>query len=358
MRELGQKGAATALTALLVLSIMTPPLASVVTADEGGDSKNEQSEITVPAGKTGGTDEHGEEERTAEIRGSENEVEIEARNPDETRAGEYSEQHTIRMRIDEGVKFKLEYDDLQATTENANLKAELEFEVKFEEIVEFVDNDGDGLYDKGEEVYTYDLKNTTFSPIQRTTENVGTTTVHKIVARTADNVFKVTVYASGTSIIVGGDNVKPNEIKIDIEINNYPYTRSDSKLALKTELDSEFEVEEEKRDVEGEDEDEVKVKLGDYSGFFSWKDTALVDGVSRLVKSTNISGDAEEGDRDIYLIYERGTSIVHDPKIGVLGSTGAGLAQVMPWFTVLVAAIFAALLSIVATKYIVIRRSG
>ncbi|MFN4133173.1 MAG: hypothetical protein ACK4GQ_02250 [Candidatus Hadarchaeales archaeon] len=341
-----------ALMALLVLSIMAPLMVSVAAED----SENEESEITVPSVETGVEEGPEKEKRTVEVRESENEVEIEVRNPYEERESEDEERHTIRMKTDDGLKFKLEYEDLRTTAENAEREVELEFEVKFEEIVEFVDNDGDGLYDKGEEVYTYDLENTPFSLIQSTTENVAGTIVHKIVAQTADNVFKVTVYVSGTPIIVSGENVMPNEVKIDIEINSFPYTHGNSKLALKTELDSEFEVEEEKHDIEGKDEEEVKVTSGNYSGFFSWKDTALVDGVSKPVLSTNISEDNEEGDRDLYLIYERGTSIVHDPKIGVLGAVG--LAQVMSWLTVLLGAILAAAISIAATKYIVLRRGS
>jgi hypothetical protein len=42
----------------------------------------------------------------------------------------------------------------------------------------------------------------------------------------------------------------------------------------------------------------------------------LVDGIEKEVKSTLLAEDPEEKGEEIYLIYERGNSIAHDPKIG------------------------------------------
>jgi hypothetical protein len=281
-------------------------------------------------------------------------MEIVARNRAEKREYEYEDRYKLEISTKDGVEFEMEYEDLLVGENEEGGEVEFEFEAEFDEIIEFVDKDGDGLYDEGEEVYEYDLEEISYVPIQRTTKNVGGVTVHKIAIQTEDGVFKVTIYASGNPIIVHGENVMPSEVKIDIEIDNFPFTRGDSKLALKVELDSELEVEEEKREVEEEDEEEVKVISGNYGGFFSWKNTAMVDGVEKPVLSTDISEDPEEGERELYLIYEQGTSIVHDPKIGVLGFVA--LAEAMPWLLVILTAIFSAFLSIVATRYIVFRR--
>jgi hypothetical protein len=110
---------------------------------------------------------------------------------------------------------------------------------------------------------------------------------------------------------------------------------------------------EEEREV-GDVEEEIKITYGNYQGFFSWKNTAMVDNIERPVLSTELMDDPEEGGRKLYLIYERGTSIVHDPRIGVLGAVG--IAPVMPWIIVLVAAILAAILAIGATRYVVSRK--
>lgn len=329
MHERGQMGAAMMVTVLIALSIMVPMTASVAMAQE--------------------EEEFEEEEREVEF--DEDEMEIVGRNLDEDEEGEYEDEYRLKISTEEGVKFEMEYEDLLVVGE-----VELEFEVKFDKIVEFVDNNGDGLYDDGEEIYVYDLEEVSFAPAQYTPENVNGVTVHKVTIQTEDGVFKVTLYASGTPLIISGENVGPNEVKIDIEINNFPYHDSNSKLALKTELESELEVEEEKHEIEETNEEEVEVTSGNYGGFFSWKKTATVDGVLKPVKSTEISEDPEEGDRELYLIYEHGDSIVHDPKIGVRGAI-AGVVPAMQWILVIVAAVLAALISIGATRYIILRKS-
>ncbi len=296
------------------------------------------------------------EEREIEIKVETDRVEIKAKNYSETEPGRIEDEIKLRVDTDEGVEFRLEFSTEFELADNVEIEREieLEFEAEFDSIVEFVDNDNDGVYDPGEAVYTYDLKHASFAPLQYTVENVNGVQVHKITVQTTDGVFKAILYSSGQPVTLDGENITPNEAKITVEINNFPYTRTDSKLALKTELKSEREIEEEVKSKEFERETEIEIKSGGFGGFFSWKDTALVDGVERPVLSTELIHDVEEGDRELYLIYERGTSIVHDPKIGVLGAIG--LVQVIPWLTVLAAAIVAALISIAATRQIVLRR--
>ncbi|KXB04061.1 hypothetical protein AKJ48_03430, partial [candidate division MSBL1 archaeon SCGC-AAA261O19] len=298
------------------------------------------------------------EEREVEVKEiGEDEIEIEAKNPDEEHPEEDEDEQRLKISTEEGAKFELEYEDLLAAGENEEgREVELEYEVEFDAIIEFADNNGNGLYDEGEEIYEYDLEDASFDPIQNTSENVSGVTVYTITMQTSDGVFKAIVHTSGKPITVNGENVTPNEVKIDIEITNFPYQENNSKLALKTELDSELEVEEEKREIEETDEEEVQVTSGNYGGFFSWKKTALVDGVSKPVKSTNISDDPEEGDRELYLIYEHGNKIVHDPKIGVRGAIAGPIAEIN-WTTVIVAAIVAALVSIGVTSLMLKRKS-
>jgi hypothetical protein len=98
----------------------------------------------------------------------------------------------------------------------------------------------------------------------------------------------------------------------------------DTLLALRVELDSEkdvdYEDDEETEDEENgyaEDEHEVEVTLDEYSAFFSWKETAIVDGMEQEVKFTQLTRDS--GDNYMYLNYPRGDEIIHDPKIGISG---------------------------------------
>lgn len=361
MESLKWIGAATLITVLL-LNIMAISGIPVVAQDEDTEEnegaevptheENELSEISEL--EENEVEEVPEVEENRELEVSEideNEIEIEAQNPDEENPEEIEDMFKLKASTKEGVEFKMEYTDKVQRVDNqvVEQEIELEFEVEFDAVIEFVDNNGNGLYDKGEEVYEYDLDEVEFLPISRETEIVDSTTVHKITIQTAGNVFKVVLHATDKPVIISGENVKPNEVKITVEIDNFLYKRDNSKLALKTEFKSEMEASEEVHGVEGEDEGEVEVTYGDYAGFFSWKQTALVDGAEQVVKSTSLTDDPEEGDRELYLIYERGNAIVHDPKIGVLGAVGVPAA--ISWETVIVSAIVAALVSMAVTGF-------
>ena len=361
MHELGQRGAATALIALLTLSLMAPIAASVVTAqgeEEVDEQEDEEPEITAP-GEDEVEDEEEEIEREVEIYVGDKVVEIESTLEKEGVPGEIENWFEVEFSVEEEVTIDLEYGE-EVEMEDVEREVELEFEVEFYSIIEFIDIDGDGLYDEDENISQYELEGAEFKPIEHTTSIVDNLTVHRISVQTTDGVFKVILHVAGETMNIGGVLVRPNEVKIDIEIHGYNYTRENSKLALKVELRSVMETEEEK----GEDEDEgrVDVTSGNFSGFFSWERTAIVDGVLKPVRSTEIFEDPEEDERELYLIYERGNSIIHDPKIGVRGAI-AGVVPavpwvpVMPWILVFAAAVLAALISIGATKYIVLRKS-
>lgn len=114
---------------------------------------------------------------------------------------------------------------------------------------------------------------------------------------------------------VGLSNLSKSLLSNDLLFNNSP-----SKLALNTKIESTMEIETEKKVEAGEEKIEVE-SSSNFTGFFSWTKTALVDGVEREVRSTLLLEDPEEKSEEIYLIYERGNSISHDPKIGFVTVT-------------------------------------
>ena len=332
---------------LLLTLALTAAVAAAQEDDEPvNDEQNDDDE----------DDDEQEIEREVEVRVEANRVEIESTIEKEGIADETENSFEIEFEVNGEVEIKLEYEEEFEYEDNVEIGRELklEFEVEFESIIEFVDDDGDGLYDEGEGVFVYELEDRGFTPISYTTEIVNNVTVHKITTQTTDGVFRITLYAVGEFATIGGEAVRPTEVKIDIEIHNFPYEHENSKLALECKIESVMETEEE-REV-GDVEEEIKITYGNYQGFFSWKNTAMVDGVEKPVLSTELMDDPEEGERKLYLIYERGTSIVHDPKIGVLGAIAA--IPAMPWIIVLVAAIVAAIISIGAARYIVLRKGG
>lgn len=84
------------------------------------------------------------------------------------------------------------------------------------------------------------------------------------------------------------------------------------------------------------------------------KNTAIVDGQRSPMESTEISSEEEE--REIYLVFNHGSSIIYDPKIGVLGAV-SGIVGSISWMIVIVAAIFTALVSIGITGLILNSKS-
>ena len=178
------------------------------------------------------------------------------------------------------------------------------------------------MYDNSDDETVQVLKLDDFNPIEYTVEIIDNETVHVLFVETVDEVFSATLYATGEFADINGVVVAPTQVKVDIGIHNFNYTEDDSMLALKVKLESEVEVEyEEDDETEDEAEDravdeyEIDVNLGDYTAFFSWIETAIIDGVEQEVKATPLDIDEEE--TKVYLNYPRGTEIIHDPKMGM-----------------------------------------
>ena len=77
------------------------------------------------------------------------------------------------------------------------------------------------------------------------------------------------------------------------------------------------ETEDEKEGYTSE-EKEVYIHNEEYTGIFSWKETALIDGVEMPVftKRVVVGGEHEHLEK-LYICYPRGNHIYHDPKIGI-----------------------------------------
>jgi hypothetical protein len=292
------------LVAILVISsfMYMPALADSHEDDEDDDGVEDEIED--------------ENEREVHVEYSENEVQIES----SFENGDIENEFQIKVSAEsDGLKFKLEYQE-----ENETLEAEIEFQVEFREIVEFRDVDADGIYtDADETIQVLELGD--FKPINYSVQTINNATVHVLFVETNDEVFSSTLYVTGEFADINGVLVAPTQVKIDVGIHNFNYTELDTQLALKVELESENEVDyEDSEDTEDEEhgyvddeynEHEIEISLDEYSGFFSWIETAMVDGVEVEVKVTPLEMDFEEN--KMYLNYPRGIDIVHDPKIGV-----------------------------------------
>lgn len=224
-----------------------------------------------------------------------------------------------------GLKINIEFTPHYISDSNTS-QIELEFSVMFSEIVEYVDNDADGMFNDSFDTEISILELNDFKDPVYTVSNISLDTkLYYIQFTTSDDVFTAHIYLVEEFEIVNNTLITPIETKIDIEINNYNYLNDTSQLALYTKLESEveYEIEEETEDEESgysEDESSVYTEINNYIGFFSWKENATIDDVIENVLVSQIDDDDDEpNEQKIYLNYPRGTLIYHDPKIGVEG---------------------------------------
>ncbi len=227
----------------------------------------------------------------------------------------------------DGLEFKLEYE-----TENSTLETEKEFEVGFEEIVEFIDSNANGVYDDESDTDVQILELVSFNPIAYRVANTADGDVHIFNVTSTDGVFTAMIYAAGEFADINGTVVAPTQVKIDVIIRNFNYIDDGSQLALKVKLEASGEahyddVTEDEEDGRATNEAEIDLVIEGMDGFFSWKESAEIDGVLYPVNATIDEVSATE--QKLYLNYVRGNVIIHDPKLGienilVLSSAGLG----------------------------------
>lgn len=231
--------------------------------------------------------------------------------------------------LEVGVSFTPNYDPLTNTSE-----IELEFEVTFQEIVEYVDLDQNNVFDDliDNEIQVLPLEN--YQTTQHSTIVISPdTNLHYFIVNTTDGIFTAHIYIAEEFDIVNNTLILPSETKIAIEINNFNYTNSNSRLALYNKLESGVDYNE-KENTEDElhgyatDEQGVFTVNNTHVGFFSWEANATIDGMSKQVFASNPeTDDADLNEQKMYLNYPNGTVIIHDPKIGIEGLSIPPMAE-------------------------------
>ena len=238
------------------------------------------------------------------------------------RSGDRIDEIQLKIITDsEGLSMEVSYESEINSTE-----LELEFGVIFRKLVEFVDTDNNSIYDPliDEKIHEFNL--TDFQPVKYTQINItDNTALHYFVINTTNGVFTAHIYFSEEFHIINDTLITPVQSKIDIEISNYPYINSSSQLALYTSLESENEYEEEE-DTEDEireyatNENGVISEINNFTGIFTWRNNATIDGISKEVLVSNLDiDDYDEDEQKVYITYPRGTHIYHDPKVGIAG---------------------------------------
>jgi hypothetical protein len=223
------------------------------------------------------------------------------------------EEIEVEIRSEDKIKVSIE-----RSTHNGTAEPEIEAEVEFREIIEFVDSNGNGAYESGDdEISSFDLRDTEYNELDYTTATTADgETEHIVTAQTSNGIFRVVLHAVGDFAVIESGVISPSEIKLDLIIEDYPYEEDNTQLALMAKLETEAEVDlhDDDEDDEEDDEDELKITAPEAEAFFSWANNATVDGQVTPVYTTIVP---DENGKKIFFAYTRGTSINHDPKLGV-----------------------------------------
>ncbi len=220
----------------------------------------------------------------------------------------------------DGLTFDVSY---KAKAIQKDTDLDLSFKIIFRSLIEYVDVNGDGVYDSDSDQFIKELEFNDFQPATYTSSKINDgTTLYEITVATLDNNFTAIIYATEEFTEINDFLLTPTEIKIDIEISNFAYDNANSQLALYTKLISVKdyeEIDETEDEVNEYSEHEKGVKTSDngFPGFLSWITTADVDGVTKDVEVSEVSDSNDKKFQKIYINYPRGQMIIHDPKIGV-----------------------------------------
>ena len=257
--------------------------------------------------------------RNIEIQFEPNEIQIEST----LRNGAQKDEIKLKIRYENELSIEFGY-ETEVSSDNTT-ELEMEFEVTFRKLIEFVDMDDNGIYNSSVDDTVQEVLLDSFQPVIYTPINItGDTLLHYFIVNTTDGVFTAHVYLVEEFDIVNGTFIKPTQTKIDIEITDFNYINESSQLALYTKLESEVEYEEDEHtenEEEGHSTDETGVIVSgtDFAGFFTWTENASIDGISKVVLGSPIEvDDDDENEQKMYLNYPRGNHIYHDPIMGVM----------------------------------------
>jgi len=252
--------------------------------------------------------------------------------------------------------------ELQWVNDYEIVQYKLKFEVWFRGLIEFVDlNDNDILDFEVDEIIE-DYGFNSFQPVDYSLISISDdSNLHYILLNTTDGLFATHIYFVEEFVYVDETLISPTQVKIDIEITDFNYTDANSQLALHTKLWSEaigYEEREETKDEQdgyASEEKEVYIHNEEYTGIFSWKEIALIDGVEMpvLTKRIIVDGGHEHLEK-LYICYPRGNHIYHDPKIGIYVSVIQTPSSLL--IPIIITSSVASVIGIITVTFVVMRK--
>lgn len=197
----------------------------------------------------------------------------------------------------------------------------IEFGISFRDIIEFIDEDENGIFNPEYDPIIQNMRLDDFSPIIYETSNIsGDSKLHYLKIQTKNEIFKLHFYFVEEFAIVENSLISPNQMKIEVEISNFDYFNESSQLSLYTRLESEEfyykkEITEDEKNGFAKDEECIITSFNNYTGYFTWQEKAWID--NNLDEITVSSIIIDEGKQNIYFNYPIGKPIFHSFKLGI-----------------------------------------
>lgn len=295
--------------------------------DDGEDDETDQNEENSE-GEDNESDEEDDDEIEEEIE-EKNSREVDVSFEDESsqiliNSNSSKGNNTIQLIIDysEGeLNIETNFKSYQHTNDSqkSEVENEIEFEIEFVDLIEYIDENQDEIFSEEDDeiIQTTELENIV---LKNYTKRALTNQTYQYYVLLGNSFFNVHIYFAEEFTKVNDEVITPAQIKLAIEINNFNFLSSQSRLALLLEIETEEsidEIEDTEDEVNNITSGEAAVQISNYSisGFFSWKKFAIIDGVSSNITVNSKTGDEQK----IIINYPRGDSIYHDPKIGIQG---------------------------------------
>jgi len=188
-------------------------------------------------------------------------------------------------------------------------------------LIEYVDKNIDGIYKQNDNDTRLQYVNFAKLDWKLTVTKITVDGVQgwkvQMIAKDRGATYNITTQLFNTGVRLNdGTPVSPYEAKIDFSLENFPWSSTESRLALITSFTG---VSGSASVIHYSDTTEVVKERNAYA-YFTWAPSATVDGQTAEVKAYTRSSRSEMMNYT-ELNYPHGDKIVHDPVIGVLSGS-------------------------------------
>jgi len=227
----------------------------------------------------------------------------------------------------------------------------LEFGVKYESLIEFIDFDANGFFEPAVDVV---IAQTSLDNITRTEFGYGIDGQPSYYSKysTLGGVFKVNLYTSREHVLLARQVglLAPNELKSSLTFTNYILTPG-TNLALKLSLNATHNL------IFSNTGLSVKSSTGEYTVEYEWYDRAITDGMATIVNITVPKSFIPSKGGVIYINFGVLTNASYDPKLSwSVPIPGKWNISDLPWTYFAIGSI--ALLMVVSTTRVVRKKPG